>query len=174
MTYTISVLAKLHGMSRSALLHYDRIGLLNPSARNTAGYRLYSEADEKRLREICVYRDAGMPLEQIARIFTAEGSASARQALATHLHELHERIEELRNQQARVLKLLGSGSLPSRPGSLSRDDMVAVLRGAGLDDEGLDRLHVLFERIDPEAHQVFLEGLGLGPEEVAVVRRNSE
>ena len=53
---TISALARRFGLSRSALLHYDRIGLLSPSGRSLAGYRCYSEADADRLRAIQTFR----------------------------------------------------------------------------------------------------------------------
>ena len=50
--YTVGQLAKLFGLSRSTLLYYDEIGLLSPSARSASNYRLYSEADIRRVRII--------------------------------------------------------------------------------------------------------------------------
>jgi len=38
--FLITELARKHGLSRSTLLYYDRIGLLTPSGRSEAGYRL--------------------------------------------------------------------------------------------------------------------------------------
>ena len=46
------------GISRTVLLYYDTIGLLKPSGRTGAGYRIYSEADVQRLKQIMIYRDA--------------------------------------------------------------------------------------------------------------------
>ena len=63
--YTISKLARMFGLSRSALLYYDRIGLLPPSGRTGAGYRCYSEDDRERLEQICAYRQAGLTIEDI-------------------------------------------------------------------------------------------------------------
>ena len=45
---TISQVASRFGLSRSTLLYYDTIGLLSPSLRSRANYRLYSPADVER------------------------------------------------------------------------------------------------------------------------------
>ncbi|HJW09434.1 MAG TPA: MerR family transcriptional regulator, partial [Holophagaceae bacterium] len=57
---SISALARAFGLSRSALLHYDRVGLLRPARRSAKGYRVYSEADARRLEDICTLRRAGL------------------------------------------------------------------------------------------------------------------
>lgn len=44
--YQVKEVAQLSGVSIRALHHYDRIGLLVPSARSAAGYRLYSNIDQ--------------------------------------------------------------------------------------------------------------------------------
>src|SRR6266545_8217833 len=48
----IGELAGRTGLTVRALHHYDRIGLLSPSRRTEAGYRLYGEADVRRLYAI--------------------------------------------------------------------------------------------------------------------------
>ena len=103
------------------------------------------------------------------------GADAARQraVLRDHLEELAQRIAELQAQQQRVIALLGLDGLSETPRLLTREAMVAIFRSAGLDDEGMDRLHVQFERTDPAAHQRFLESLGLGAEHIARVRRLS-
>lgn len=47
--YTVSQLAKLAGVGVRTLHHYDHIGLLEPSFRTAAGYRLCEELDLLRL-----------------------------------------------------------------------------------------------------------------------------
>jgi DNA-binding transcriptional MerR regulator len=39
--YTVSQLAKMAGVSVRTLYHYDHVGILKPSSRTAAGYRLY-------------------------------------------------------------------------------------------------------------------------------------
>jgi MerR family transcriptional regulator, thiopeptide resistance regulator len=48
------------------LHHYDGIGLLVPSERTAAGYRLYTDKDIARLQHVVVYRRLGFALEEIA------------------------------------------------------------------------------------------------------------
>jgi DNA-binding transcriptional MerR regulator len=43
-------------VSVRTLHHYENIGLLPPSGRSEAGYRLYSDADVQRLRQILFYQ----------------------------------------------------------------------------------------------------------------------
>ena len=169
---TISALARRFGLSRSALLHYDRIGLLSPSGRSLAGYRCYSEADADRLRAIQTFRQAGVPLAGI-RALLDEPATATRSVLHAHLENLAGRIAELQAQQQRVLALLGSEGLPVTPHLLMCEAMVAIFRAAGLDDDGMDRLHAQFEQTDPGAHQRFLESLGLDAGHIARVRSQS-
>jgi DNA-binding transcriptional MerR regulator len=49
-TYQISEVAELSGVTIRALHHYDAIGLLVPSLRTPAGYRLYGDDDLLRSR----------------------------------------------------------------------------------------------------------------------------
>lgn len=63
---TVSDVARLAGVSVRALHHYDEIGLLVPSDRSEAGYRLYSHADLSRLQEILLFRELEIALEDIA------------------------------------------------------------------------------------------------------------
>lgn len=50
MAYTVGEVAKLAHVSVRALHHYDEVGLLQPSERSDAGYRLYTSADPGRLQ----------------------------------------------------------------------------------------------------------------------------
>ena len=44
-TWTVGQVADLFGVTVRTLHHYDEIGLLTPSERSRAGYRLYTDAD---------------------------------------------------------------------------------------------------------------------------------
>lgn len=68
----ITALGRRFGLSRSTLLYYDRIGLLRPSGRSEADYRLYSHADCDRLARICAFREAGLSLDDIAKLLDAD------------------------------------------------------------------------------------------------------
>ncbi|HEX8174388.1 MAG TPA: MerR family transcriptional regulator [Pyrinomonadaceae bacterium] len=63
--YQASEFARLTGMTVRALHHYDRLGLLKPSGRTAAGYRLYGERDFVRLQQVVTLKFMGLPLKQI-------------------------------------------------------------------------------------------------------------
>ena len=63
--YRVKEVAGFAGVTVRTLHHYDRIGLLVPSGRSEAGYRLYSEDDLLRLQQILLWRELGLPLKQI-------------------------------------------------------------------------------------------------------------
>jgi DNA-binding transcriptional MerR regulator len=61
----VGELAARAGLTVRALHHYDSIGLLTPSARSDAGYRLYGRDDVARLHQIQTLRAFGMALANI-------------------------------------------------------------------------------------------------------------
>ncbi len=64
----VGEVARLSHTSVRTLHHYDAIGLVVPGGRSAAGYRLYSDADLERLRQVLSYRELGFSLEEIAEI----------------------------------------------------------------------------------------------------------
>lgn len=168
--YRISELARQFGLSRSTLLYYDRIRLLSPSERSAAGYRLYAPADRGRLESICSLRRAGMDMEGIRAILATAGDDTTT-VLRRRLDEIGAEIEALRSKQhllAGMLKVQGEGG----PGAAVNKEMfVAMLRAAGMDDEAMKKLHVEFERREPEAHHAFLLSLGISEKEALLIRK---
>ena len=65
---TVKEVSKLTGVSVRTLHYYDEIGLLKPALVNEAGYRFYDEENLKRLQQILLFREFGMPLKEIQRI----------------------------------------------------------------------------------------------------------
>ena len=167
--YTITRLASLFRLSRSTLLYYDRIGLLRPSNRSTANYRLYSEADRQRLAKICRFREAGLSLGTIGTILSAPRPQVVK-ALELRLAALNREIHELRAQQRVIVDLLNNPRLLTGARALDKQRWVAVLRAAGMDDAAMWQWHVAFERMSAEAHQDFLESLGINAREIDEIR----
>ncbi len=64
----IGELASLAGINPRTLRYYERIGLLPPTARTPAGYRLYSAKDTERLAFIRRAQTLGLSLTEIADI----------------------------------------------------------------------------------------------------------
>lgn len=66
--YTVGRVAALAGVTVRTLHHYDRIGLVRPSGRTPAGYRVYAEDDIERLGQVLLYRRLGFGLDQVAEL----------------------------------------------------------------------------------------------------------
>ena len=122
---TIRQLGRRFGLSRATLLYYDRIGLLHPSARSEAGYRLYDADAAARLGDICVYSNAGLSLEAVKRLL--DGPQTAETGILTaRMRELDAQIERLRAQQQAIAELIARGdghpaSAPFDKSCLGRD-----------------------------------------------------
>ena len=67
-TYLPHEFAKRAGVTIRALHHYDRLGMLKPSGRTSAGYRVYSDRDFARLEQIVALKFIGFPLSQIREL----------------------------------------------------------------------------------------------------------
>lgn len=166
---TVGKLAKRFGLSRTALLHYDSIRLLSPSKRSANGYRRYSDADVRRLEQICKLRSAGLPLKEIQRVLAAPGNALTA-ALETRLDELNGEIERLRNQQRFILGLLQTDRARGRIGVMSKALWTSLLDAAGFSEADMRRWHADFERHSPDKHQQFLEFLCIPEAEIKAIR----
>ena len=165
---TISALARRFGLSRSALLHYDRIGLLKPSGRSAKDHRRYSEADATRLEAICTYRKAGIPLEVIRTLLADSGRLTA--ILQRRLAELDEEMAALRGQQRLVVGLLREPELLEGLQAMDKATWVALLQASGFTEADMDHWHETFERTAPDRHQRFLAFLGIPSEEIREIR----
>jgi MerR family transcriptional regulator, thiopeptide resistance regulator len=71
--YTVGQLATLADVSIRTLHHYDAIGLLSPSERTAAGYRVYRHDDLEQLQQILLYRELNLPLDAIGRLMLDPG-----------------------------------------------------------------------------------------------------
>ena len=99
----VGEVAALAGVTVRTLHHYDRIGLLSPSGRTTAGYRQYSPADLDRLHQVLLYRELGFPLEEVATLLD-DPSADPEAHLRRQHRLLRDRLERTSAMVAAVEK----------------------------------------------------------------------
>src|SRR3954453_18135166 len=85
----VGEVAALAGITVRALHHYDRIGLLSPSGRSSAGYRQYAPADLDRLHRVLLYPELGFPLEEVATLLDDPDADPA-----AHLRRQHRLLRE--------------------------------------------------------------------------------
>lgn len=70
--YRASEFAELTGVTVRTLHHYDRVGLLKPTGRSAAGYRLYGGGDFARLQRVLTLKFMGLRLKQIKEVLGRE------------------------------------------------------------------------------------------------------
>jgi MerR family transcriptional regulator, thiopeptide resistance regulator len=85
---TVGEVAAMAGVTVRTLHHYDRIGLLSPSGRSAAGYRLYAPDDLDRLHQVLLYRELGFSLEDVADLLSDDAEPEA------HLRRQHRLLRD--------------------------------------------------------------------------------
>ncbi len=169
-TYTISKIARLFGLSRSTLLYYDRVGLLSPSYRTPAGYRVYTEADLERLERICILRQTSLSIENIRTILESEDKACT-EVFERRLKETGEEILALKVRQELLSAMLKGVAVEEIQPEVNKQMWIEMLRAAGMDERGMNLWHSEFEHRAPEAHHQFLLSLGISEKEALMIRQ---
>ncbi len=116
MKYSINKLARLAGVSTRTLRYYDEIELLSPRRISSNGYRVYGQKEVDLLQQIMFYRELGVPLDQIKRIFKSK-DYDAIAALQGHLSALKEKKVQLELLIANVGKTIAASK-----GEISMND----------------------------------------------------
>jgi DNA-binding transcriptional MerR regulator len=110
--YRASEFAALTGVTVRTLHHYDRAGLLKPSRRTGAGYRLYGARDLARLQQILTLKFVGLPLEEIKGLLDGRSLD-----LAGTLRLQHAALTEKRRQLDMALRAVEeAGRVAARGG----------------------------------------------------------
>jgi DNA-binding transcriptional MerR regulator len=125
MAFTVSQVARMAGVSVRTLHHYDEIGLLRPSGRSEAGYRLYQPAEVARLQQVLFFRALELPLEEIARIMT-DPAFDVGAALRMQRQMLSEKAVQVRG----LIAAVDAAILRLEKGeTMASEDMFEVFRG---------------------------------------------
>lgn len=172
MPCTIGALAKKAGLSRSTLLYYDSIGLLCPSGRTSAGYRIYGEDDLERLEKIIAFRETGLSLGDISGILNSEPDIeeiSIAAALLKRLGGLNAEIASCRSQQSVIIAILKRQDLIKGIKESGSEAWKAVLDLSGIGEESAVKWHSNFERYSPGEHYEFLKSIGFSEKEISGV-----
>ena len=129
-TYKVKEVASIAGVSVRALHHYDEIGLLVPSSRSDAGYRLYNDDDLLRLQQILIGRELGMPLEEIKRSLN-DPKFDRRAALERQRKEIVTRAERavamLRAIDTALAELTSEGGKTMK--EMSKEEITSLFDG---------------------------------------------
>ena len=107
LTYKISEIAKLSGVSSRTLRYYDTLNVLSPSEIDDNGYRVYTDAEVDKLQMILLYRDMGVKLDEIGALLSAD-NFDRLIALESHLKALVERKVALDKMITNLTKTIHS------------------------------------------------------------------
>ncbi|AVP97168.1 MerR family transcriptional regulator [Ahniella affigens] len=174
---TLGTLCRELGLARASVLHYESIGLLHPTRRSAAGYRLYGPEARAQAQMIRELRSAGLSLTEIGQLLqrqrssTNQTATSATAILEQRLLESSVALSTLRAQQRLLARLLATQALNDRTSPHSKTSWVALLRQAGFDDQSMRDWHCQFEREAPTAHRAFLRSLGMTENEVRDIQK---
>jgi DNA-binding transcriptional MerR regulator len=160
---TVGKAAKMFGLSRTALLYYDSLGLVK-AKRAANGYRLYSGENIERLSRVISLRDAGVPLGEISEYLETPGSDIC-SILLKRLGGINRQIETARKQQEVIIKLLKNAGVREKR-KFRTDEWMETLRQAGVEEGKSLQWHFLFEKQSPGQHRELLLALGFSDEEI--------
>lgn len=166
---TVSQMASKYRISRTAVLYYERAGLLEPGCRSANGYRWYGEKEFERLEAILAYRSFGVPVTNIASLLDHDDDRTREQILRQQFRSLENEIGKLRRQQDAIVRLLENPSLLEQD-MINKERWTEIMEAAGLTEQDMKNWHRHFEAMEPEAHQEFLESLGIDKEEIRAIR----
>lgn len=156
-------------MSRSTLLYYDRIGLLCASERTSAGYRVYTQNEFNRLERICIFRSAGLSLEDVRELLSS-GTAPSVKILEHRMQDLEDQILFLRGQQHAIIAMLKKMTNGSFKPIIDKKMWVKMMEAAGIDKSSMAKWHAEFEHRAPKAHKDFLMSLGIPKAEIRKIQ----
>ncbi len=134
MSYTVSEVAGMSGVTVRTLHHYDEIGLVSPGRRSGAGYRIYERSDLERLQEVLVLRELELPLLEIREAL--DGDPADREAI---LRRQHDALQGRRRRLDRILDTV-QRSLDAMKGSdMSDEDLFGGFDPSQYEDEVKER-----------------------------------
>jgi DNA-binding transcriptional MerR regulator len=123
----VGELAKRTGLTVRTLHHYDEIGLLAPSGRSEAGYRLYSREDVQRLHSIQALRQLGLPLQDITQMLAGTTGADPSLVIAQQLMALDQQIAQATELRGRLQLLRDSMADGGQPDMASWLETLALM-----------------------------------------------
>ncbi|WP_169947956.1 MerR family transcriptional regulator [Microbispora sp. H11081] len=116
--YPIGELARRTGLTVKAVRFYSDRGIVPPTGRSPAGYRLYDTGAVARLALVRTLRDLGLGLPTIRKV--VDGELSLDQVAAAHAEALAVQIRVLRLRRAVSTAVARRGSTPEETDLMHR------------------------------------------------------
>jgi len=108
--FTIGEASRATGVSAKMIRYYEEQGLLAPSSRTQANYRVYHQRNLHLLRFIKSARDLGFSMKQIEQLVSlwqdqGRASAEVKHLALAHIAEMNERIASLQQMRDQLEQL---------------------------------------------------------------------
>jgi len=122
-SHTVKQVATAVGFPSRTVRYYDRIGLVSPSARSEAGYRLYDAHDEGKLSFVRHAKALGLSLQEIRELIAAAESGCGQvvpeleRLLLDKVDEIDQRIRELQAFRQHLVEYAGGKANGCRCGA---------------------------------------------------------
>jgi DNA-binding transcriptional MerR regulator len=120
MSWKVGEVARRAGLTVRTLHHWDAVGLVVPSERTQAGYRVYSDADVRRLYRVVALRGLGLSLDEVRRLIDSGGDGLA-DTIRIQLERLDAEAAAAARLRTRLVALL------DRVETASGDDVMEVI-----------------------------------------------
>jgi MerR family transcriptional regulator, thiopeptide resistance regulator len=119
--FKVSEFAERAGVTVRTLHHYDRLGLLRPSGRTEAGYRLYADRDFARLQQIVTLKFIGLALKEIKELLD-----SSHLDISAALRLQKQLLQEKRRQVGMAIQAIEEAERSMSGQSDQRPDLAAL------------------------------------------------
>lgn len=93
--FKIGVLAKMTGVSTRSIRHYEKMGLITSPDSTDSNYRLFSEVELKRLKQIRLLRELNFSLDEIQEIFTLNENVEIASIFEKRLAKMEQEVAEI-------------------------------------------------------------------------------
>lgn len=93
--YTSGEFAKMANVTVRTIRYYDKQGLLTPTARSSAGYRMYTDEDFGKLQKILTLKYLGFSLDEIRTMTLHDTKENLEMSLDLQIHLVKKRKEHL-------------------------------------------------------------------------------
>lgn len=103
--YSIGTIAKITGISRDRLRHYEKLGIIEPHRDPDNQYRYYTDHDIDKILALELFRDAELNLTDITKICTDSTLDEIENSIIRHEQNLQEQIKHLNQLQRKTKDL---------------------------------------------------------------------
>ena len=147
------------GLTPRMVRHYHQIGLLPPARRSPSNYRLYTEEEVRRLRQIVALKEEGFQLEQIRKLLEANPQGGKSEELLGKLQQQYrfiiEKLIKLRQTASALERILGRDISCQ----MVQSEAIAKLPFLDLEKTGIDELWDALDAVADSHPEEFEESL---------------